>query len=193
MPRDSRLSNPSDYIDEVGQSFLKQKKINYSDSFQAKSSEGEPPFNINRFGARELSNKLVTRKLALNPRLNFVGNQPEEYEVFAGLGRFDTERPELFDFDLGRAKTKMNFTSAPDFKGEWVDAYRLSPTIEPGDKVSNPIPRLRNPDPKGYLMAAAENRVESEAEGKVSVASLLSGESGFDNKKEEEEERPENT
>ena len=85
----------------------------------------------------------------------------------------------------------MNFTSAPDFKGEWVDAYRLSPTIEPGDKVSNPIPRLRNPDPKGYLMAAAENRVENEAEGKVSVASLLSGESGFNNK--EEEERPENT
>jgi hypothetical protein len=193
MPRDSRLSNPSDYIDEVGQSFLKQKKVDYSDSFQAKSSDGEPPFNINRFGARELSNKLVTRKLALNPRLNFVGNQPEEYEVFAGLGRFDTERPELFDFDLGRAKTKMNFTSAPDFKGEWVDAYRLSPTIKPDDKISNPIPRLRNPDPKGYLMAAAENRVESEAEGKVSVASLLSGESGFDKKKEEEEERPENT
>jgi hypothetical protein len=192
MPRDSRLSNPSDYIDEVGQSFLKQKKVDYSDSFQAKSSEGEPPFNINRFGARELSNKLVTRKLALNPRLNFVGNQPEEYEVFAGLGRFDTERPELFDFDLGRAKTKMNFTSAPDFKGEWVDAYRLSPTIKPDDKISNPIPRLRNPDPKGYLMAAAENRAENEMDGNnVSVASLLSGESGFEKKKEEE--RPENT
>ena len=192
MPRDSRLSNPSDYIDEVGQSFLKQKKIDYSDSFQAKSSEGEPPFNINRFGARELSNKLVTRKLALNPRLNFVGNQPEEYEVFAGLGRFDTERSELFDFDLGRARTKMNFTSAPDFKEQWVDAYRLSPTIKPDDKTSNPIPRLNNPDPKGYLMAAAENRAENEMDGNnVSVASLLSGESGFEKKKEEE--RPENT
>ena len=184
MPRDSRLSNPSDYIDEVGQSFLKQKKIDYADSFQAKSSEGEPP------GARELSNKLVTRKLALNPRLNFVGNQPEQYEVFAGLGRFDTERPELFDFDLGRARTKMNFTSAPDFKERWVDAYRLSPTIKPDDKVSNPLPRLRNPDPNGYLMAAAENRVENEMDGNVSIASLLSGESGFEKK---EEEQPENT
>jgi len=40
-------------------------------------------------------------------------------------------------------------------------------------------------------MAAAENRAESEAEGKVSIASLLSGESGFDKKKEKE--RPENT
>ena len=190
MPRDSRLSNPSDYIDEVGQSFLKQKKIDYSDSFQAKSSEGEPPFNINRFGARELSNKLVTRKLALNPRLNFVGNQPEEYEVFAGLGRFDTDRSELFDFDLGRARTKMNFTSAPDFKEEWVDAYRLSPTVKPDKKINNPIPRLNNPDPNGYLMAAAENRVEGEMEGKASVASLLSGKSGFEKKTEE---RSENT
>ena len=190
MPRDSRLSNPSDYIGEVERSFLKQKKIDYSDSFEAKASEGEPPFNINRFGARELNNKLVTRKLSLNPRLNFVGDQPELYEVFAGLGRFDTERSELFDFNLGRANTKMNFTSSPDFKEMWVDAYRLSPTIKPDDKISNPIPRLRNPDPKGNLMAAAENRVENEMEGNVSVASLLSGESGFE---KEEEERLENT
>jgi hypothetical protein len=185
MPRDSRLSDPNDYISEVGRSFVKQKKIDYSDAFQAKASEGEPPFNINRFGARELNNKLVTRKLSLNPRLNFVGDQPEQYEVFAGLGRFDNDRKELFDFDLGRARTKMNFTSAPDFKQNWVDAYRLSPTIKPEDKISNPIPRLRNPDPKGYLMAAAESRVENEMEGNVSVASLLSGESGF--KKETED------
>ena len=126
----------------------------------------------------------------MNPRLNFVGNQPEEYEVFAGLGRFDTNRAELFDFDSGRARTKMNFTSAPDFKERWVDAYRLSPTIKPGKKINNPIPRLRNPDPNGYLMAAAENRVEGEIEGKVSVASLLSGESGFQKKTEEQ---PQNT
>jgi hypothetical protein len=185
MPRDSRLSDPNAHIGEVGRSFIKQKKINYSDAFQAKASEGEPPFNINRFGARELNNKLVTRKLSLNPRLNFVGDQPEQYEVFAGLGRFDNDRKELFDFDLGRARTKMNFTSAPDFKQNWVDAYRLSPTIKPEDKISNPIPRLRNPDPKGYLMAAAEDRVENEMEGNVSVASLLSGESGF--KKETED------
>lgn len=188
MPIDKRLIEPSDYIDDVGKSFLKQKKIDYSDSFQAKASEGEPPFNVNRFGARELNNKLVTKKLALNPRLNFVGDQPEQYEVFAGIGRFDTERPELFDFDLGRPRTKMNFTSAPDFKKDWVDFYRLSPTINPEDKVKNPIPRLRNPDPKGFLMAAAENRVENEMENNVSVAQLLSGESGFEKEKSKEEE-----
>ena len=187
MPRDSRLNDPNEHIGEVERSFLKQKKIDYSDSFQAKASEGEPPFNINRFGARELNNKLVTRKLSLNPRLNFVGNQPEQYEVFAGLGRFDTERAELFDFDLGRANTKMNFTSSPDFKETWVDAYRLSPTIKLSDKVKSRIPSRGNPDPNNYFMAAAQDRVENEMEGNVSVASLLSGKSGFEKKEEEEE------
>ena len=190
MPRDTRLNDPNAHIGEVGQSFIKQKKIDYADSFQAKASEGEPPFNINRFGARELNNKLVTRKLSLNPRLNFVGDQPEQYEVFAGLGRFDTERADLFDFSKGRPNTNTDFRSSPDFKETWVDAYRLSPTISQGDKVTNPLPRERNPDPKGNLMAAAESRVENEAEGNVSVATLLSGESGFEKKKEE---RPENT
>jgi len=32
---------------------------------------------------------------------------------------------------------------------------------------------MKNPDPNGYLMSVAENRVESEAEDKVSVAQLL--------------------
>jgi hypothetical protein len=35
------------------------------------------------------------------------------------------------------------------------------------------MPRMKNPDPNGYLMSVAENRVESEAEDKVSVAQLL--------------------
>lgn len=173
MPRDKRLTNPADYIDEVSQSFLKQKKINYVEAFASKSSEGDPPFNLNRFGPRELTNKLVTRKLKYNPRLNFVGDSPEEFELFAGLGRFDTERQELFDFELGRPRTKMNFTSSPDFKQEWVEAYQLSPTLNPEKRVKNMIPRLRNPDPRGYIMAQAEARVEAEADGQLSVAQLL--------------------
>jgi hypothetical protein len=32
---------------------------------------------------------------------------------------------------------------------------------------------MKNPDPNGYLMAAAENRVDNEAEGKASIAQLL--------------------
>ena len=37
-------------------------------------------------------------------------------------------------------------------------------------------------------MAAAQDRVENEMEGNVSVASLLSGKSGFEKKEEEEAE-----
>jgi len=55
----------------------------------ARPSRGEPPFNVNRFSSKELTNKLVTKKLALNPRLNFIGNQPEQFELFSGLGRFN--------------------------------------------------------------------------------------------------------
>jgi hypothetical protein len=47
---------------------------------------------------------------------------------------------------------------------------------------------MRNPDPKGYMMAAAEKRALNEAEGNQSVASLLSEEpkDGEDIKKDEE-------
>lgn len=173
MARDPRLTDPSKYIDNVGPSFRKQKKINYGEAFAAKAPEGEPPFNINRFGFKELTNKLVTRKLKLNPRLNFVGDQPEQYQLFAGLPRFDNERTELYSFERGGANTPRVFTEAPDFKEQWVEAYRLSPTVPPEKKVSNPMPRERNPDPRGYLMAAAEQRVENEVEGNVSIATLL--------------------
>lgn len=188
MAIDRRLTDPSKYIDNVGSSFRTQKKINYAEAFQAKIADGDPPFNINRFGVQELTNKLVTRKLKLNPRLNFVGDQPEQYELFGGLGRFDTERKDLYSFEDGKPNTPGNFTLSPDFKDVWVEAYRLSPTIDPGKKVSNPMPRLRNPDPRGYLMAAAERQVENEAEDKVSVATLLSGESGFKKNEETTEE-----
>lgn len=184
MAFDRRLTDPNKYIDEVGGSFRTQKKINYAEAFQAKIADGDPPFNINRFGVQELTNKLVTRKLKLNPRLNFVGDQPEQYELFGGLGRFDTERPELYSFDEGKPNTPGNFTLSPDFKDVWVEAYRLSPTIAPDKKVNNPMPRLRNPDPRGYLMAAAKEQVENEIKDNVSVATLLSGESGF--KKDED-------
>jgi hypothetical protein len=191
MPRDKRLTNPSDYISEVSKPFLKQKTINYVEAFASKSSEGDPPFNLNRFGPRELTNKLVTRKLKYNPRLNFVGDSPEEFQLFAGLGRFDTERQELFDFELGRPRTKMNFTSSPDFKEEWVEAYRLSPTVNPEKRAKNMIPRLRNPDPRGYLMAQAEARVEAEASGDASVAQLLAEKSMPEPEKKKEPQKVE--
>jgi hypothetical protein len=37
----------------------------------------------------------------------------------------------------------------------------------------NPMPRMKNPDPNGFLMKMAENRVESEVQDKPSIAQLL--------------------
>jgi hypothetical protein len=185
MPRDSRLTNPEDYLNDVGKFFNRKgrNKIDYAQSFSARPSRGEPPFNVNRFSSKELTNKLVTKKLALNPRLNFTGNQPEQFELFSGLGRFN--RTESYDFETGTPRNPLNFKQDPAFNEFWVDAYRLSPTIKPSDKIKDPMPSAKNPDPKGYIMAQAEGKAEAEAEGKVSVETLLSGKSGFEKKDEE--------
>jgi hypothetical protein len=61
----------------------------------------------------------------------------------------------------------------PEFNPMWAKLYQVSPTIKPDDRITNPFPRLKNPDPKGYIMAAAENRAENEYEEKYSVARLL--------------------
>jgi hypothetical protein len=45
---------------------------------------------------------------------------------------------------------------------------------------------MRNPDPNGYLMSMAENRVENEAEDKVSVAQLLQRKDLYEGKEESE-------
>ena len=57
----------------------------------------------------------------------------------------------------------------------WIEAYKLSPTISPAVSVSNPMPRMSNPDPHNYIMQVAASRAESEVEGKMNVASLLAG------------------
>ena len=189
MPRDSRLSRPEDYLGDVDLFFKKGskglRKIDYEESFRAKSNE--PPFNINRFGTGELRNKIVSKKPILNRRLDFV-DYPNSFELFTGLGRFDNgrtnkEEPEmsLYSFEMGRANTKLDFRQSAEFqaKGEiWRERYSLSPTISPGDRIKNPMPRAANPDPKGYLMATAEQRAENEIEGKMNVAQLLSSSKG---------------
>ena len=189
MPRDSRLTRPEDYLGDVDLFFKKGskglRKIDYEESFRAKSNE--PPFNINRFGREELRSKIVSKKPTLNRRLDFV-DDPGSFELFTGLGRFDNgrtnkEEPELslYSFEMGRANTKLDFRQSPEFqaKGEiWRERYSLSPTISPDDRIKNPMPRLANPDPKGYLMATAEQRAENEMEGKMNVAQLLSASQG---------------
>jgi len=185
MPRDKRLSRPQDYLDDVKLFFLKGskglRKIDYEESFRAKSDQ--PPFNINRFGRDELKSKIVSKKPILNRRLDFV-DDPDSFELFTGLGRFDNGRTNkedpsmsLYDFDVGRANTKLDFRQTPEYqsKGElWNERYKFSPTISPGDRITNPMPRLENLDPKGYLLAAAEKRAENEVEGNLNIAQLQS-------------------
>lgn len=181
MPRDNRLSRPQDYLDEVALFFYKGAKgpyqINYEEAFRRKSDE--PPFTVYHFDAASLQDRLKTRKLKNNPRAGFLDPQnPENFEAFTGLGRFDTGRndPEnpLYSFKNGRANTKLDFRTYPDFKERWVEMYQLSPTLSVDKKVSNPNPRESNPDPNRHLLAYAQKKAQDEIEGKMSVAQLLS-------------------
>jgi hypothetical protein len=180
MAKDHRLdlgryvTNPFNRRGQIG------KNLNFEELFRAKPDSGQYPWNPSRFTERDLTNRMMTRKRELNPELNFVQNSPffddnqevnSQYELFEGLGRFN--RPESYDFNEGRALTSQRPENQPDFNPVWVQAYRLSPTIKPGKSAKNPMPRMKNPDPNGYLMAMAETRVDNEAEGKMSISQLL--------------------
>jgi hypothetical protein len=181
MARDDRLELGRYLTNPFNEGGRVSRKLNFNDLFASKPSTGAPPWTPSRFKAEHLTNALQTKKATLNPRLRFVGNSPffddenqldpKDYELFEGLGRFD--RPEAYDFNEGRALTRNRPQNQPDFNPEWIDAYNVSPTVNPGKRAKNPMPRMKNPDPNGYLMSVAENRVESEAEDKVSVAQLL--------------------
>jgi hypothetical protein len=157
------------------------KKLDFHDLFASKPATGDYPWNPSRFSERDLMKRMMTRKETLNPALNFVGNAPffdgnqngvtPEYELFDGLGRFN--RPEDYDFEEGRGKTSQRPQEQPDFNPDWMEAYKISPTLNPGKMAKNPMPRLRNPDPNGYLMAMAEKRAENDVEDKPSISQLL--------------------
>jgi hypothetical protein len=170
------ISNPFDNKGRIA------SQLNFRELFRNKydTETGGSPWVPSRYTSEDLLKGIQNRKVALNPRLNFVPNSPfwdtenqlppEDYEMFAGLGRFKRSD---YDFENGRALTKARPQEQPDFKDEWVEAYRLSPTVNPGKRAKNPMPRMANPDPNGFIMSMAENRAESEVEGKVSVAQLL--------------------
>lgn len=171
MAKDYRL-DLGRYIDYSKDVFAKKKQLNFDDLFSAKASTGAAPWMPSRFETTDLLRRIQTRKLKLNPSLNFVGDTPKKYEVFADIGRFT--RKEGYDFTVGRPLTKLRPQEQPGYSSTWMDAYNLSPTLKPDDRVSNPMPRLSNPDPNGYIMAAAENRAKNELEGNRSVAQLIS-------------------
>jgi hypothetical protein len=180
MAKDARLdlgryiTNPFNRRGQIG------KRLDFDDLFRAKPETGEYPWNPSRFTDRDLLKRAMTNKVTLNPDLNFVGNTPffddnsevtSQYELFEGLGRFN--RPKDYDFNEGRARTFQRPQDQPDFNPEWLEAYKISPTMNPGKAAKNPMPRLRNPDPNGYLMSMAERRAENEFEDKPSIAQLL--------------------
>ena len=170
------ISNPFDNKGRIA------SQLNFRELFRNKydTETGGSPWVPSRYTSEDLLKAVQNRKVTLNPRLNFVPNSPfwdtenelppEDYEMFAGLGRFKRSD---YDFENGRALTKTRPQEQPDFKDEWVEAYKLSPTVNPGKRAKNPMPRMANPDPNGFIMSMAENRAENEVEGNVSVAQLL--------------------
>lgn len=170
------ISNPFDNKGRIA------SQLNFRELFRNKydTETGGSPWVPSRYTSEDLLKAVQNRKVTLNPRLNFVPNSPfwdtenelppEDYEMFAGLGRFKRSD---YDFENGRPLTKARPQQQPDFKDEWVEAYKLSPTVNPGKRAKNPMPRMANWDPNGFIMSMAENRAKNEVEGNVSVAQLL--------------------
>ena len=180
MAKDARLDLGRYIQNHFNKQGQVSKRVNFDDSFRSKPDTGAYPWNPSRFTSEDLVKRGMSRKTTLNPDLNFVGNSPffdsneevtPQYELFEGLGRFN--RPADYDFDEGRARTRQRPQSQPDFNPQWMEAYKISPTLNPGKTAKNPMPRVRNPDPNGYLMAMAEKRAENEVEDKPSIAQLL--------------------
>jgi hypothetical protein len=169
MAKDHRLALDRYIRDDT---FVQKKVLNFDELFLSPAGSGQYPWNPSRFTQADLLRKMMTRKLSLNPRLNFVGNTPEEYEVFAGLPNFN--RVAEYDFANGRALTSQRPEEQPGFNPLWPDSYRLSPTIPPEKKIKNPMPRASNPDPLDFLMSSAVKQVKNEEQGKTSVAQLMS-------------------
>ena len=178
--RDSRLdlgryiTNPFNRRGDI------TKRLDFDDLFTAKAAQGEYPFNPSRFEAKDLTKRAMTRKMVENPGLNFAPNTPffdnnekvtPDYQLFEGLGRFN--RAMDYDFETGRALTRQRPQDQPDFNPDWMRAYTVSPTIEPGKSFKNPMPRIKNPDPNGYIMERMDRRAENDVDGNKTVAQLL--------------------
>jgi hypothetical protein len=139
MAKDDRLELGRYLTNPFNEGGRAVRKLKFNDLFASKPSTGAPPWTPSRFKAEHLTNALQTRKATLNPRLRFVGNSPffddenqldpKDYELFEGLGRFD--RPVAYDFNEGRALTRNRPQNQPDFNPEWIDAYNVSPTVNP--------------------------------------------------------------
>jgi hypothetical protein len=170
------ISNPFDNKGRI------PSQLSFRELFRDKyaTEHGGSPWIPSRYTFEDLTKAVQNRKVIHNPRLNYVPNSPfwdennelpeQGYEMFQGLGRF--KRTD-YSFEEGRALTRVRPENQPDFNPEWMEAYKLSPTVRPDKRAKNPMPRTRNPDPNGFIMQLAESRAENEMENNVSVAQLL--------------------
>lgn len=195
MARDARLDLGRYISNPFHRGSLANKKLDFDDLFRSRPETGAYPWNPSRFNREDLLKRAMTRKTNLNPDLNFIGNSPffddnketnSSYELFEGLGRFHSS--EDYSFDEGRPNTAQRPQDQPDFDPQWIEAYKLSPTLNPAKVAKNPMPRLRNPDPNGFLMAKAERQAKNEAEGNMSVADLLANPSAINSSTEKEKD-----
>jgi hypothetical protein len=182
MPRDSRL----DLDQYFGDEFNRRTKLDFDDLFRSSVTSDQYPWTPNRFTADKLLTYAESRKRNLNKRLNTVDpNDPQNFELFDGLGRFNKD--ESYDFNTGVAKTKHKPEEQINYNPTWMELYRLSPTIKPGDRIKNPMPSATNPDPYGYLLSTVQNQINKEEEGVVSISELVSNSSTPPTQKEEEQ------
>lgn len=169
MPRDARLQ-AADYF---GGEFNRRTKLNFRDLFETSSSSDQYPWSPSRFDSQKLLTYAESKKRNLNRNLNYVDpSNPQNFELFEGLGRFQKE--EEYDFNTGQALTKNKPQQQLNFNPTWMELYRLSPTVKPEDRIKNPMPSARNPDPNGYLMSTVQSEVEKEETGAVSISDLVS-------------------
>ena len=185
MPKDSRLTDPNDYLSQTQKFFSRNLRSQVPSvyAFAPDADSGEPPFTLGRLTTKDLTDKLVTKKLSNNPRLNFIGSSPEEYEMFAGLGRFDRE---TYDFDTGKPLIPNRFTQDPVYAetvAKWNELYEISPVVE--NKVKTKMPSASNPDPRQIVQNEVNAIVDSEVSGDETIASLIKGGSDKDKDKEE--------
>jgi hypothetical protein len=198
MARDHRLDLGRYVRNPFDQRGHQLKKLNFNELFTSKPEGGEYPWNPSRFGSNDLMRRMKTRKVTLNPDLNHVGNSPyfedgsrlsEGHELFEGIGRFDRETD--YDFDTGRPLTAQRPEDQPDYNPMWMEAYSLSPTLNPGDRAKNRNPTYTNPDPNGFIEARAMQAATSDVEGDLSVAQLMAGDDKGGEEKETKEEEEE--
>jgi hypothetical protein len=151
-------------------------KTTFGDQFRVDAGSGlggQYPWDPGRFNTADILNRVQARKRTLNAHLGSVDpDAPLEAQLFVGLGRFT--RHTDYDFQKGQPNTEHKPQQNPDFNPVWLDAYKISPTIPPGKRAKDPMPKASNPDPHGYIMQMAQGQAENTVDPQPSVAGLLS-------------------